>query len=102
MKHETFADFETLRGSFDASSRPVLTVDTDKYQALLDEAGFTEQEREAYLQSLWTLVVTFVELGFGVHPLQEVCGQDETSDIEALATAFDQVDSKEAEHKPET
>lgn len=97
MKHETFADFETLRGSFDASSRPVLTVDTDKYRAMLEDTDLTDDEKRQVLESLWTIIVSFVELGFHVHPLQEVCGQDERAALPCAKDGFDGVNCKEPE-----
>ena len=65
-----------LAVTFDASARRVLTVDVKKYEALLDDPSLSEAQKEEFLRAIWSVVVTFVELGFGVHPLQEVCGQD--------------------------
>lgn len=82
-----------LAGSFGASARPVLTVDVKKYQALLDDPGLDEQQKEEFLRALWSIVVAFVELGFNVHPLQEVCGQDSVTPYPSAKEAFDQVAS---------
>lgn len=84
-----------LAKSFDASARPVLTVDVTKYQELLDDPNLSEAQKEEFLRALWSIVVTFVELGFGVHPLQEVCGQDSEFSYPSAKKAFDQVKSKE-------
>lgn len=53
-----------------AHSKPALTVDVEKYQSFLDGADMTEEQKEEFLQALWSIVVSFVELGFGVHPVQ--------------------------------
>ena len=53
-----------------AHSKPTLTVDVEKYQSFLDGADMTEEQKEEFLQALWSIVVSFVELGFGVHPVQ--------------------------------
>lgn len=82
-----------LAKSFDDSARPVLTVDIGKYQALLDDCDLSEEQKEEVLRALWSIVVTFVELGFGVHPLQEVCGQDSEESFPWAKDAFDRVKS---------
>lgn len=84
-----------LTRSFDASARPVLTVDIKRYEALLDDPNLSEAQKEEFLGALWSIVVTFVELGFGVHPLQEVCGQDSDDSFPWAKEAFDQVNSEE-------
>lgn len=86
---------DDLAKSFDASARRVLTVDVTKYQALLDDPNLSQAQKEEFLRALWSIVVTFVELGFGVHPLQEVCGQDSEFSFPSAKKAFDQVKSKE-------
>src|SRR6056297_2391957 len=69
MKDElNFAGFD-LQERFDASAKAVVRVDVDKYQALLDSADMTDAQKEEYLQALWSIILAFVEMGFGVHPL---------------------------------
>lgn len=84
-----------LAAVFSASSRPVLTVDIRKYQALLDTSQASEKEKEEFLHALWSVVSTFVELGFGVHPLQEVCGQNPSNTSPRAKDDFDKVESQE-------
>ena len=48
---------------------------------------------------MFSIVMTFVELGFGVHPLQQVdgqepCGQHEKGSDQGAKDAFDRVRSK--------
>ena len=52
-------------------------------------------------------MMSFVELGFEVHPLQEVCGKDGQSDTESALGALDTLqsshpkdDEKEQEPRP--
>ncbi|RLK00689.1 hypothetical protein [Ruegeria conchae] len=65
-----------LKFEFDTSTKPTLSVDVERYQHFLDESDLTEVQKAEFLQSLWNIMMSFVELGFGVHPLQEVCGKD--------------------------
>lgn len=89
-----------LSGRFDASARPIVTVDVEKYQAYLDDPNLSEEQKEEFLQAIWSIMVAFVDLGFGVHPLQEVCGQDSEETCPCAKEGFDQVKSKSLE-KPE-
>lgn len=84
-----------LGASFDASASPIVTVDVEKYQSLIDDPSLTQEQKEEFLQALWSIIVSFVELGFGVHPLQEVCGQDSGKLSQQLKDTFDQVRSEE-------
>ncbi|MEL6502836.1 MAG: hypothetical protein AAFQ10_00140 [Pseudomonadota bacterium] len=57
-----------------------LTLDTALYERYLADADLTEGQKHEFLQSLWSLIVGFVDLGFGIHPLQQsgnpACGQN--------------------------
>lgn len=86
-----------LGGNFEASARPIVTVDVNKYQAFLDESDLNDAEKEEFLEAVWSIVVTFVELGFGVHPLQEVCGQNSEISSERPKDAFDRVRSEDTD-----
>ncbi|WP_395664441.1 hypothetical protein [Methylocella sp.] len=94
-KDETsvFGD-DRLAASFDASARPIVTVDVRKYQSYLDESGLSEEKKAEFLQALWSIVVAFVDLGFGVHPLQEVCGQNSEPASQGPKEGFDLLASK--------
>ncbi|MEO1151836.1 MAG: hypothetical protein AAFW83_12745 [Pseudomonadota bacterium] len=57
-------------------SSPVVSVDVDAYAHFLDGADLTETQKEELLQALWSIIVEFVSLGFGVHPIQQAMGDD--------------------------
>ena len=61
-----------LRTEFIEVARPVVSVDVEKYKAFLDGSDMTESQKEEFLQALWSIVVTFVELGFGGQNLKHV------------------------------
>lgn len=60
-------------------SRPVLEVDVAKYQAYLDDGDLSDEQKQELIEALWSIIVGFVDLGFGVHPVQNVCGEVEKS-----------------------
>lgn len=68
---------KTLTQAFASSARPTLTLDVALYQSYLDGTDMSEAQKEEFLRALWSIVVSFVELGFEVHPLQEVCGRND-------------------------
>ncbi|AKO96662.1 hypothetical protein MALG_01478 [Marinovum algicola DG 898] len=77
MKDEVRAESPPFMGDeFSRVANKTLTIDVAKYQEYLDGADMTPKQKEDYLRAVWTVVMTFVELGFGVHPLQEVWGKD--------------------------
>ncbi len=80
-----------LNKDFCASTKPALKIDIEKYQAMLDEPGLSEAQKKKLLEALWSIVIGFVELGFDVHPLQDVCGKDHQSNEKLEFDAFDDV-----------
>ena len=60
------------------SARPVITVDYEKYAHFLEDSDLTEEQKQEFLQTLWNIIVEFVSMGVGVHPVQQAqnsCGQ---------------------------
>lgn len=96
-----------LKQTFDASAKRLLKVDIERYQSYLDNADLTPVQKEEFLQAMWLIMMSFVEMGFGVHPLQEVCGKDGQSDTQsalgapdALQSSHPKDDEKEQEPRP--
>lgn len=69
----------TLVEQFASASRTVskkaLLIDVARYQHLLDESGLSDTQKEEFLKSLWAIMISFVDLGFTVQPLEESCGK---------------------------
>lgn len=84
-----------MADAFAVSANPVVAIDVEKYQSWLDDSDLSDQEKQEFLQALWNIVVAFVELGFGVHPLQEVCGQQSVLVDQSAKEAFNRVSSSE-------
>ncbi|MEE9453112.1 MAG: hypothetical protein V3V13_01850 [Paracoccaceae bacterium] len=59
-----------------AAQNRIIHVDVEKYQHLLDDSGMNNAQKREVLEALWSMIVAFVDLGFGVHPMQEICGQE--------------------------
>lgn len=60
---------------------PALGIDWDYYMRLLEDSDAPDEQKRELIETLWNFVVAFVDLGFGVHPVQQAsdaaCGQNE-------------------------
>ncbi|MEM6549827.1 MAG: hypothetical protein AAF713_19065, partial [Pseudomonadota bacterium] len=48
-----------------------LQVDWALYESYLAETDLTEAEKRQFLEALWSIILGFVDLGFGIHPAQQ-------------------------------
>ncbi len=85
-----------FRFALNAAAKPSLGIDTAKYQAYLDDPALTDDQKEEIVQALWGIIVAFVDLGFGVHPLQEVLGQEACGKTEQELDVQGNKDSNES------
>lgn len=82
-----------LKTKFDATAKRMIMVDVERYQSYLDGTNLTSGQKEQFLQDMWLVMMSFVELGFEVHPVQEVCGKDAESTTQCANGAFDGLQS---------
>ena len=78
-----------------------LAIDYAAYEEYLANSDLSDEQKQEFLDCLWSIIVSFVDLGFGVHPLQqadEACGQE--LDLTSLM-ASDVVNSKKGLPKQE-
>ena len=86
-------DHGDLKPAFDASTKRMLKVDVERYQSYLEDTDMTPAQKEEFLQAMWLIMISFVELGFEVHPLQEVCGKDGQGNTQSARGASDALQS---------
>lgn len=77
----------------DAGHFPALRFDLDEYRKYIEDENLTDAQAEELLNAIWLIMVGFVDLGFGLHPVQQVLDGREKK----LAT-----DSRPALHSPRT
>lgn len=58
-----------------APSPQIVKIDYALYEQYLETSDLSEAEKQEFLDALWSIIVNFVDLGFGVHPLQQACEQ---------------------------
>lgn len=56
-------------------SRPTLSVDWEVYAAMLEESDMPADQQRQLIETLWSVVVMFVDLGFDLNPVQQICGE---------------------------
>lgn len=49
-----------------------LEFDWKLYEEYLDNADLTDEEKEQFIETLWSIIINFIDLGFGIHPVQQV------------------------------
>lgn len=64
-------------GKASAATPGKLTIQFDarEFAHFLDDSDLTEEQKLEYIQTIWQIVLQFIDLGFGIHPVQQACGQ---------------------------
>lgn len=88
-----------LPQAFSHAVNGTLRIDVERYQHMLDSADLTEAQKREVLEALWSIIVTVVELGYGVHPLQEVCGKPDNLSDEWSAALPDALECEDSRDK---
>ena len=70
-----------------------------RYKSILDETETPEALVEPILEIAWKLVEVFVSRGFGIHPIQEVCGEPVANSPKSPTTAFNRVSLEDHTNK---
>ena len=57
--------------------RPSLSVDWELYAAMLEDNDMPLERQKELIETLWSIVVMFVDLGFDLKPAPQICGEDQ-------------------------
>ncbi|EDQ31804.1 hypothetical protein HPDFL43_21874 [Hoeflea phototrophica DFL-43] len=75
-----------------APAKPSLGIDAEYYQSFLDDYDIPEAQKRELIEALWAIIVQFIDLGFGVHPITSVQDNRRTDDtlraLKAVARDF--------------
>lgn len=71
------SSLEQIKGGDCAASkaisfRPVPQFDAEEFREFIDKIDATEEEKIEYLQLLWKIAITFVDISFGVDSTQQI------------------------------
>ena len=59
------------------TAKPIVKLDYTLYAQYLDDADLTQAQKQDFLETLWTIIVGFVDLGFEVQPDNNGADQNE-------------------------
>lgn len=85
-------DIDLDTAAANAARRPTLTLDVALYERYLDDGALPEDERRALLESLWAIIVGFVDLGFAVEPAAVLADKSGGGREEFAPAGFARVD----------
>lgn len=57
-----------------STGAPALSLDWELFGTYLDASDLADAQKREFIETLWSLVVSFVDLGLGLHPLQLIAG----------------------------
>lgn len=69
LSHGKVIDFVEARNS-NQLGRKRLEIDLERYQIYIDDIDLSDEQKADFMNALWTVIVAFVDLGYGVHPVQ--------------------------------
>ena len=52
-----------------------LSADLSRFAHHLEGTSLSDAQKQDMLETLWALMIQFVDLGFGLSPTQNICGQ---------------------------
>ena len=78
------SDINVMSDAAAVVSRPTLSIDWDLYLEHLEESDLSDEQKREFIETLWSVVISFVDLGFGIHPLQQA-SSDECAQLPDLS-----------------
>jgi hypothetical protein len=52
---------------------PALSIDWELYGRYLDDSDLSEADKRACIEVLWSIMVSFVDMGFHLAPVPDIC-----------------------------
>ncbi|MBG6166777.1 hypothetical protein IWQ54_006476 [Labrenzia sp. EL_195] len=71
MTHENKTLIGIRAAGPDSPHYPALEIDYAFYERFLEDADLTDEQKRDFIETIWSIIVSFVDLGFGLHPLQQ-------------------------------
>ncbi len=61
---------DDIKQTKETENYKTLTFDADYYQGFLDDADIPNDQKREFLETLWNIMVQFVDMGFGIEATQ--------------------------------
>jgi len=65
--------------------KPSFSIDWDAYLPYLESSDLTEAQKREFIETLWSIVMAFVDFGWSSKPLPKDCGEE--IDLNSLVEA---------------
>lgn len=52
-------------------TRPRVEIDLSVYAPLLEDDAISDEDKRTLLNALWSMILSFAQIGWGVHPVQQ-------------------------------
>lgn len=76
-----------------------MSLDVEKYRPFLAEYNLSRQEETKLIQTLWTILESFVDHAYGINPVQQ-CGKAlEHNDLQSPIESLESPESQPLEKK---
>lgn len=62
---------KVFRAKTEVDRHNTLVVDLKEFEHFLEGSGMNDAQKEEFLGIMWNIIVNFVDLGFGIHPVQD-------------------------------
>ena len=59
--------------SISENGLPTLSIDWELYGQYLDDSDLSEADKRACIEALWSIMVSFVDMGFRLAPVSDIC-----------------------------
>ncbi|WP_342075597.1 hypothetical protein [Yoonia sp. SS1-5] len=96
------SDESLLSKALEQAASPSIEIDVAKYQAYLDDPALTDAQKEEIISALWSIMTAFVDLGFGVHPVQQAIDQEACGHLTEKVDQSGETDSNDPKPNFET
>ncbi|WP_420412227.1 hypothetical protein [Roseibium sp.] len=107
MKDKTIKGQGSIRKAFENSNaaaeehRIVLHVDYEKYMYFLEDETLSSEQKQEFIETIWSTLLDFVDLGFVIHPMPQVIDGLEANYIDENAEITEDKDHSDKEFHDE-
>jgi hypothetical protein len=56
--------YQPIISGTETEENPTVSIDVKRFQRMIDDPNLSEEEKRQFVLSLWTLLITFVDLKF--------------------------------------
>lgn len=66
-----------------------MKLDVEKYLHHLDDPNLSREQKEQIIRTVWGFMESFVDQAFGLHPVQQICGNSANGNLQNLTQTVD-------------